>query len=115
MAQPFHAVQPAGHCQQSVDAVGDDGSDQGFLVLEVVVHLRRQRRPPSGHRQARAGDAVVDISCAAAETIRSRAARPLGVSRCGSVTHWFAAITFGQVARPVAAVPAALIPLPEFV
>ena len=40
-AQSLHAVQPAQRCQQSVDAVGDDGPDQGFLVPEVVIHLRR--------------------------------------------------------------------------
>ena len=40
-AQPLHAVQPAQRCQQSVDTVGDDRSDQSFLVLKVVVHLRR--------------------------------------------------------------------------
>ncbi|KDE99846.1 hypothetical protein Y900_013095 [Mycolicibacterium aromaticivorans JS19b1 = JCM 16368] len=97
-AQPLHAVQPVEGGQDGVQAVGDDGPDEGFLIPEVVVD-REGPTPAAFWTSPRLVPATPRsyISCAAATTFRSRVARPLAVSRCASVTEWLAVIASGQV------------------
>src|SRR5271169_4271718 len=113
-SQPLHAVQPAERCQESVDAVGDDGSDQGFLVLEVVIHLRRANaRRLLDVAETRAGDTVVvhQLRCCCYDPLPrgpSLGGEPLRLGDRFVRCHHF----WPGLARSVAAGPAALIPLP---